>query len=90
MAAILEWQNANNQNTSYKTHSGKKLDQFQPMDLEIEILSFLCLCYFLVTAHGGHLDILKQLNAGIILTQIWSKSIKRLLRYYFHVLRCFL
>ena len=29
---------------SYKKHSGTKLDQFQPMVLEI--LSFLCLCYF--------------------------------------------
>ena len=29
---------------SYKEHSGTKLDRFQPMDLET--LSFLCLCYF--------------------------------------------
>ena len=29
---------------SYKKHSGTKLDQFQPMVLEI--MSFSCLCYF--------------------------------------------
>ena len=29
---------------SHKKHSGTKLDQFQPMALEIS--SFSCLCYF--------------------------------------------
>ena len=34
---------------------------------------------------------MNQLHARIILTQIWSKSIKQLLRYcHFHVLRYFL
>ena len=52
---------------------------------------------FLVMAPGSHLDsyisfylILKHLKARIILTQIWSKSIKQLLKYcHFHVL-CYL
>ena len=42
--AILESQTAKNITDSYKKHSGQKLDQFQPMGLEI--LSFSCLCYF--------------------------------------------
>ena len=51
-----------------------------------DIVIFVLMQY-LVTAPGGpswhiyfHL-ILKQLNARIILTQVWSKSIKWLLRY---------
>ena len=52
LAAILDSQIAyilnssiqTNETASYKKHSGIKLDQFQPMVLEI--LSFLCLCYF--------------------------------------------
>ena len=77
---------------SYKKHSGRKLDQFQPMVLEI--LSFLCLCY-LSNSPGGYLDrsifflILKQLNEKIIDTNL-VKTHKLLLRYcHFHVLRYF-
>ena len=54
MAAILESQIAKKQNASYKTHSGIKLDQFQPMVLEI--LSFFVFMLFLETVSGGHLD----------------------------------
>ena len=43
-AAILESQTAKNIRDSYKKHSGTKLDQFQPVG--VEILSFSCLCYF--------------------------------------------
>ena len=53
---------------------------FQPMFLRI--LSFLRLCYFRIGPWRPSWKvyfylILKQLNARIILTQIWSKSIQR-------------
>ena len=52
---------------------------------------FFPVLYFAIFCKGCHIDryclILKQLFARTILTQIWSKSIKRLLRYcHFHVL----
>ena len=53
-------------------HSGTKLDQFQPMVLEI--LSFLCLFYFLIMAPGGHLGLsicinIKWFHSGTIVME---------------------
>ena len=53
-AAILESQTAKKKYNEFIQETFcTKTDQFQPMVLRI--LSFSCLCYFLVTVPGGHL-----------------------------------
>ena len=88
MAAILEYQTAKNQNAFMQR-------SLQVGTIPLRDFSSFIFCYF---RNRCQLDwvyfylILKQHNyERIFLTQIWLKSIQRLMRYcHFHVLRYFL